>query len=250
MGQITALILAAGEGKRMKSDKAKVVHQVNGKAMIEWVYEAVRSAGIDKCVAIVGHKADQVKDCMGNKVEYVLQEQRLGTGHAVQQAHRFFDEDDGRILILYGDTPLISAQTIKNALQYYNEGNYKAVVISAEVGDPIGYGRIIRDAEGRLVKIVEQRDANDKEKAVREINSGMYVFSSKELAEALKLLKNDNEQGEYYLTDTLEIMLSKGYKVGVFKAADSDEILGANDLLQLEQITEIMKKKISHPDRH
>jgi bifunctional UDP-N-acetylglucosamine pyrophosphorylase/glucosamine-1-phosphate N-acetyltransferase len=187
---------------------------------------------------------------MGNKVEYVLQEQRLGTGHAVQQAHRFFDEEDGRILILYGDTPLISAHTIKNALQYYNEGNYKAVVISAEVDDPSGYGRIIRDSEGRLVKIVEQRDANDKEKAVIEINSGMYVFSSKELAEALKLLKNDNEQGEYYLTDTLEIMLSKGYKVGVFKAADSDEILGANDLQQLEQITEIMKKKISHPDRH
>ncbi len=249
MGQITALILAAGEGKRMKSDKAKVVHQVYGKAMIEWVYEAVRSAGIDKCVAIVGHKADQVKDCMGNKVEYVLQERRLGTGHAVQQAHRYFDEGEGQILVLYGDTPLISAKTIKSALQYYNEGNYRAVVISADVDDPSGYGRIIRDSEGRFLKIIEQRDANEAEKAIREINSGMYVFSSKELADTLKLLKNDNEQGEYYLTDTLEIMLSKGYKVGVFKAADSDEILGANDIQQLEQIAEIMEKK-KHSDKH
>ncbi len=250
MGQITALILAAGEGKRMKSDKAKVIHQVYGKAMIEWVYEAVRDSGVDKCVAIVGHKADQVKDYMGNKVEYVLQEQRLGTGHAVQQAHSYFDEGNGQILVLYGDTPLISAQTIQSALQYYNEGNYKAVVISAEVDDPSGYGRIIRDGEGRLVKIVEQRDANEAEKAVREINSGMYVFSSRELAEALKLLKNDNEQGEYYLTDTLEIMLSKGYKAGIYKVADSDEILGANDPQQLGQIAEIMKKKSLHADKH
>ncbi|HEX2945690.1 MAG TPA: sugar phosphate nucleotidyltransferase [Clostridia bacterium] len=249
MGQVTALILAAGEGKRMKADKAKVIHQVCGKAMIEWVYEAARGAGIAKCVAIVGHKADQVKDCMGDRVEYVLQEQRLGTGHAVQQAHRYFDNGEGLILVLCGDTPLISSQTIKSALQYYNEGNYKAVVISAEVGNPSGYGRIIRDGEGRLVKIVEQRDATDEEKAVREINSGMYIFSSKELAEALKLLKNDNEQGEYYLTDTLEIMLSRGYKFGIYKLVDSDEILGVNDQEQLKQIAEIMQKKSLHANK-
>lgn len=250
MGQITALILAAGEGKRMKSDKAKVLHQVCGKAMIEWVYEAARDAGIGRCVAIVGHKADQVMEYLGNKVEYVLQEQRLGTGHAVQQARRYIEEGEGHILVLYGDTPLVSAQTISNALQYYNEGNYKAVVISADVDDPSGYGRIIRDGEGRLVKIVEQRDANDAEKAVREINSGMYVFSSKELSEALKLLKNDNEQKEYYLTDTLEIMLSKGYKTGIYKVADSDEILGANDQTQLERLDEIMRKKLMHKDKN
>ena len=250
MGQVTALILAAGEGKRMKSDNAKVIHQVCGKAMIEWVYEAARGAGIEKCVAIVGHKADQVMNYMGNKVEYVLQEQRLGTGHAVQQARRYFDEGDGHILVLNGDAPLISAQTIKNALRYYKEGSYKAVVISAEVNDPAGYGRIIRDSEGRLMKIVEQRDTSEAEKAVKEINSGMYVFSSKELSEALKLLKNDNEQKEYYLTDTLEIMLSQGYKVGAYKAEDSDEILGVNDCAQLYQVAQIMERKLLHADRY
>lgn len=244
MGQMTALILAAGEGKRMKSDKAKVLHRVCGKAMIEWVYEAAQDAGIGRCIAVVGHKADQVMEYMGNKVEYVLQEQRLGTGHAVMQARRYIDEGEGTVLILYGDTPLVSAKTIRSALQYFNEGNYKAVVISAEVDDPSGYGRIIRDAGGRFVKIVEQRDANETEKVVREINSGMYVFSSKELGEALKLLKNDNEQKEYYLTDTLEIMLSKGLKTGIFKVADSDEILGANDQAQLERLEEIMTRKM------
>jgi bifunctional UDP-N-acetylglucosamine pyrophosphorylase/glucosamine-1-phosphate N-acetyltransferase len=250
MGEIVAVVLAAGEGKRMKSKNSKVVHKVCGKPLIKWVYEAVKKSGIDSSVFVVGHREDQVRACLGNEVSYAVQEKQLGTGHAVQQAHRYFDEGDGQILVLYGDTPLISAQTIKSAMQYYNEGNYIAVVISAVVDDPSGYGRIIRDAEGRLVKIVEQRDADDAEKAVREINSGMYIFSSKELTEALKLLKNDNDQGEYYLTDTLEIMLSKGYKTGIYKVADSDEILGANDPQQLGQIAEIMEKKSLHTDRH
>jgi bifunctional UDP-N-acetylglucosamine pyrophosphorylase / glucosamine-1-phosphate N-acetyltransferase len=244
MSQVTALILAAGEGKRMKSEKAKVIHRLCGRAMIEWVYEAARGAGIERCAAIVGHKADQIMECMGNKVEYVLQENQLGTGHALQQAHHFFNSGEGTILVLYGDTPLISSKTITNAIEYMKQGEYKAVVISADVQEPFGYGRIIRDAGGSFLKIVEQRDTNEDEKAVREINSGMYVFSAKELAEALKLLTNNNEQKEYYLTDTLEIMLSKGYKTGIYKAADSDEVLGVNDRVQLQQVSSILKKRI------
>ncbi len=243
MINVTALILAAGEGKRMKSDKAKVLHQVCGKAMIEWVYEAARNAGVGKCVAIVGHKAEQVMEYMGDKVDYVLQEQRLGTGHAVQQARRYIDEG-GYILILYGDTPLISTKTIKESIDYLIHEKLHAVVISADLEDPAGYGRIVRGGEGNFRKIVEHRDANEAERAIKEINSGMYVFSSAELAEALDLLKNDNDQGEYYLTDTLEIMLSKGYRVGVFKAADSDEVLGANDQEQLTQVAAILEKRI------
>jgi bifunctional UDP-N-acetylglucosamine pyrophosphorylase/glucosamine-1-phosphate N-acetyltransferase len=243
MINVTALILAAGEGKRMKSDKAKVLHQVCGKAMIEWVYEAARNAGVGKCVAIIGHKAEQVMEYMGDKVDYVLQEQRLGTGHAVQQARRYIDEG-GYILILYGDTPLISTKTIKESIDYLIHEKLHAVVISADLEDPAGYGRIVRGGEGNFRKIVEHRDANEAERAIKEINSGMYVFSSAELAEALDLLKNDNDQGEYYLTDTLEIMLSKGYRVGVFKAADSDEVLGANDQEQLTQVAAILEKRI------
>jgi bifunctional UDP-N-acetylglucosamine pyrophosphorylase/glucosamine-1-phosphate N-acetyltransferase len=242
MEKVTALILAAGEGKRMKSDKAKVLHQAFGKAMIEWVYEAAMNAGVEKCVAIVGHKAEQVMEYMGDRVEYVLQEQRLGTGHAVQQARRYI-ENGGYILILYGDTPLITTKTIKESIDYLACEKLHAVVISADVEDPTGYGRIVRDSEGNFRKIVEHRDASESERAIKEINSGMYIFSAAELAEALDLLKNDNDQGEYYLTDTLEIMLSKGYRVGVFKAADSDEVLGANDQEQLEQVAEILRRR-------
>lgn len=244
MGHITALILAAGEGKRMKSDKAKVIHEIYGKAMIEWVYEAARGAGIEKCVAIVGHKAEQVKEYMGNKVDYVLQEQQLGTGHAVQQAHGYISGSDGSVVVLCGDVPLISSNTIKKAIEYMDSRRFKAVVITGDVLDPHGYGRIVRDSDGNFERIVEQRDASEEEKAICEINSGMYVFSSKELEMALGLLSDDNAQKEYYLTDTLEILLTKGYSVGVYKAEDNNEVLGVNDRIQLEHISEIMEKKI------
>lgn len=243
MDQVTALILAAGEGKRMKSDKAKVVHSICGKAMIEWVYEAACAAGVEKCVAIVGHKAGQVMEYMGNKVDYVMQEQRLGTGHAVQQAHRYFSGRDGYILVLCGDTPLISSETIKNAIEYMKKGKYKAVVITADMSDPYGYGRIVRDGSGEFARIVEHRDASERERAIREINSGMYVFSAKELEQALKQLRNDNNQSEYYLTDTLEIMLSMGHSIGIYKVKDSNEVLGVNDTEQLKTISSILEKK-------
>ncbi len=243
MINITALILAAGEGKRMKSDKAKVLHKVCGKAMIEWVYEAARNAGVEKCVAIVGHKAEQVVEYMGDRVEFVLQEQRLGTGHAVMQARRYM-EGGGYILILYGDTPLISTTTIKNSIKHMINEKLHAVVISAEVENPEGYGRIVRDKEGCFKRIVEHRDTNDEERIITEINSGMYIFSAEELAQALELLGNDNDQAEYYLTDTLEIMLSKGYKVGIFKAQDSEDVLGVNDKTQLKQVASIIEKRL------
>ncbi len=244
MSEVIALILAAGEGKRMKSSKAKVIHEVCGKPMIEWVYEAAIGAGASKCVAIVGHGADQVMDSMGNKVDYVMQRQQLGTGHAVQQAYKYYTDSDGCILVLYGDTPLITSNTISNAIEFLHNGNYKAVVISADMSDPFGYGRIIRDENSSFLRIVEQRDTTEEQKAIKEINSGMYIFSAKELADALQLLTNNNDQKEYYLTDTLEIMLSKGSRVGVYKAEDSDEVLGVNDQEQLRNVSSIMEKRL------
>lgn len=243
MGNITAFILAAGEGKRMKSGKSKLVHELCGRPMIEWVHGAVEGAGIRKSVIVVGHLADQVMELMDGKAEFVMQKERLGTGHAVMQAEKYL-EGGGLALILYGDTPLVTSETITRALEYHKKGGYAATVITAEVEDPAGYGRIIRNAGGGLERIVEHRDASDAERAVREINSGMYLFSAAELQGALKELRNDNDQGEYYLTDTLGIMAGKGLKIGVCRIEDPDEVLGVNDRVQLHRLSSILRGRI------
>lgn len=177
MGQITALILAAGEGKRMKTGKAKVIHKLFGRAMIEYVCMAVEGAGIDKSALIVGHRAEDVMETMGGRVEYVRQENQLGTGHAVMQAERYFRDGDGLIFVLYGDTPLVTSGMLRDAVNFHRNGGFKATVITADIGDPIGYGRIIRDPEGNVVRIVEHRDATEAEREIREINSGC-IFSA------------------------------------------------------------------------
>ena len=244
METITALILAAGEGKRMKSKYSKLTHKVCGKAMIEWVCRSAEDAGVNESVAVVGHKAEQVKECLGDRVKYILQEKQLGTGHAVMQADKYIGNSSGYVLVLYGDTPLITSKTISETINFHKTSGSKATVITAELADPSGYGRVLRDSSGNVSRIVEHRDASEQERAVREINSGMYLFSAKELAEALKEIKNDNDQGEYYLTDTLEILIKKGFKVSAYKIADPDEVMGVNDRLQLHQASEVLRKRI------
>ncbi|MCX7711976.1 MAG: bifunctional UDP-N-acetylglucosamine diphosphorylase/glucosamine-1-phosphate N-acetyltransferase GlmU [Clostridia bacterium] len=244
MKHLTAVILAAGEGKRMKSKKSKVVHSICGKALIEWVYKAVDDAGVKDTVIVVGHRADQVKECMGERAEYVTQEKQLGTGHAVMQAEEHLKGKDGIVVVLCGDTPLITSDTISKAIKTHKDNKNAATVITAVLEDPSGYGRIIRDSVGNVLKIVEHRDATDKEKGVNEINSGMYCFTISDLLNALKELNNNNSQGEYYLTDTLEILIKKGLKVGAVIAEDSDEILGINDRIQLAKAGELLKKRV------
>ncbi len=244
MEYIIAVILAAGEGKRMKSKNSKVVHKVCGKPLIKWVYEAVKKSGIDDCVFVVGHRADQVRECLGNGVSYVVQEKQLGTGHAVMQAGEYLKGKDGTAVVLYGDTPLISEETIKYAVRYH-KGNENAVtVISAELEDPTGYGRIIRNKQGDFLGIVEDRDTDDLGKSIKEINSGVYCFNIRDLNEALKELSNDNIQAEYYLTDTVGILMNKGLKVGAVKIGDPNEILGINDRLQMAAASGIIRKRI------
>lgn len=239
-----AVILAAGEGKRMKSKKSKVVHKIFGKALIEWVCDAVKKAGIDESIVVVGHKSEQVIECMGDRVKYAEQKQQLGTGHAVMQAEEYFKDKDGYVLILYGDTPLITPKTLKDAIDFHKNNDCSATVITAEVDDPTGYGRIIRDKNGDVLRIVEQKDANPEEAAVKEINSGMYCFTIKHLVKALKLLNNENNQGEYYITDTIGILVEMGHKVGALKLSDPREILGINDRVQLFEASEIIKERI------
>ncbi|MCX7922233.1 MAG: bifunctional UDP-N-acetylglucosamine diphosphorylase/glucosamine-1-phosphate N-acetyltransferase GlmU [Clostridia bacterium] len=244
MNHLMAVILAAGEGKRMRSKNSKVVHKACGKTLIEWVCQAVESAGVDHSVLVVGHRADQVKECMGDKVKYAFQTEQLGTGHAVMQAEEYLKDKDGYVIVLCGDTPLITAETVSNTIEYHKSNNNSATVITADLDDPTGYGRIVRDVNGNVLKIVEHRDTNDQEKNIKEINSGMYCFNIRDLLEALKALNNNNSQGEYYLTDTLEILINKGLKVGAIKVKDSNEILGINNRAQLAEAADILKKRI------
>ena len=244
-GMFTSVILAAGMGTRMKSEMPKVIHKVCGKPLAKWVIDASKDAGADAVLTITGHKSDMVRETIGNACEYALQAEQKGTGHAVMQAADFIKAHKGNVVILNGDTPLITAETITKAIEYHtSEGNF-ATVITAVLDDATGYGRIVRGADGGVLKIVEHKDATDEERKINEINSGMYVFESDALSSALSRLTPNNAQGEYYLTDTLEILLSDGKKVGAYAISDNDEIRGINDRVQLSEAEAIMQKRIN-----
>lgn len=245
MDNILAIILSAGEGKRMKSDNSKVLHKVCGKSMIECVRDAIKIAGISNIVAVVGHKKEQVMEKLRDSVKYAVQEMQQGTGHAVKMAQEYITNEDGYVLVLCGDTPLITSETIKNTIQYHKDNNFAVTIISANEENPFGYGRIVRNSNNEVVKIVEQKDATSEEVKIKEVNSGMYCFKTSCLLSALKELNSNNSQGEYYLTDTIEILINKGEKAGAIVVSDNNEILGINNRVQLEKANQIMKKKIN-----
>ncbi|MCC5911229.1 MAG: bifunctional UDP-N-acetylglucosamine diphosphorylase/glucosamine-1-phosphate N-acetyltransferase GlmU [Clostridiaceae bacterium] len=239
-----AIILAAGAGTRMKSKLPKVLHRVCGTTMLQHVIDAATESEIKECIVIVGHGAEEVKATLGENVKTALQSERLGTGHAVQMA---YDDiaPEGTVLILNGDGPLVTEETLRELIAYHEEGNYSATVLTAELRDPHGYGRILRDDAMGLGKIVEEKDANTEEKTITEINSGLYCFDAKLLRKALPLLKNENAQGEYYLTDTLSIIKEMDKKVGVYKTSDYEDIMAVNSRVQLAEVEEIMRRRIA-----
>lgn len=241
----TSVILAAGMGTRMKSKMPKVLHKVCGKPLSKWVIDASKAAGADKVCAVVGHKAETVKEVLGDVCEFALQAEQKGTGHAVMQAIDVIKNSKGEVVILNGDTPLITAETINKAIEYYKNNGNQATVITAILDDATGYGRIVRDNDGSVLKIVEQKDASEEEKKINEVNSGMYVFDAQSLVYALDKITPNNAQGEYYLTDTLEILLSAGKKIGGYAISDNDEIRGINDRVQLNEAEKIMQKRIN-----
>ena len=199
------VVLAAGKGTRMKSKLYKVLHQVCGKAMVEHVVDAARAVKPSKIVTIVGHGAEDVEKVLAGKSEFVMQEEQLGTGHAVMQAEGQLAALEGATLVVTGDTPLFTSETFEKLFAYHEEEGNAATVLTAEAPDPFGYGRIIRDDQGNVLRIVEQKDGKPEELKVKEINTGVFCFDNQDLWAALKQVGNDNSQGEYYLTDVLEI---------------------------------------------
>lgn len=245
MEDIVAVVLAAGKGTRMKTNKAKVVHKIYGKEMIRRVVDIARRTGIEDIVAVVGHKRDEVQEVLGDSVAYVYQEELLGTGHTVMQAIPYLENKKGKVVILYGDVPIVRPETLKKLIANNIAEGEQATVLTAIVSNPTGYGRIIRDDTGHVKAIVEEKDANDLEKKITEINSGIYCFDIQELILALTKITPNNAQGEYYLTDVIKIMNDKGLKVGAMIVEDKTEILGVNDRMQLEMLTRLLRIRIN-----
>lgn len=243
MNNVTAVILAAGIGTRMKSKTPKVLHKICTQEIVKYVISAAKDGGCDKIVTVIGHCADKVRDALGESTLFVNQIEQKGTGHACMQA---VHEMDGEYTVVFnGDTPLLKSETVKSVLEFHISSGNCATVITAVVDDATGYGRIIRDGEGSVTGIVEHKDANSEQLLINEINSGIYVFNTSELKDALQKLTSDNAQGEYYLTDTLSIILGSGKKIGGFVVSDTDEIRGINNRVQLCLAEKIMQKRIN-----
>jgi bifunctional UDP-N-acetylglucosamine pyrophosphorylase/glucosamine-1-phosphate N-acetyltransferase len=241
MSERKAVILAAGKGTRMKSDLPKVVHRIEGKCLVDYVIEAARGAGVSDVCLVVGYKHEVVEQEIANRnVSFALQPEQLGTGHAVKCARDFLG-NSGETLILFGDTPLITKETLQQLCDYHEKHGNTVTVLSATVDDPTGYGRIIRDGEGRFAKSVEHKDATEEERQSKEINSGMYLFDTAELKLALDLIQPNNAQGEYYLPDTLTIIKEKGLRVDAYALTDATDIAGVNDQIQLAEAAEIIR---------
>lgn len=240
-----AIILAAGEGKRMKSNTPKVLHKVCGKEMINHVIDNIRSAGIEEVDVVIGKGAEKVRKGTADRdICYSVQSEQLGTGHAVMCAKEFLEGKKGTVSIFVGDGPLITAETVTSLTTYHESEGCSATILTSVMEDPLKYGRIIRDSSGEVEKIVEFKDCNEEEVKVNEINSGMYCFDIEALLSTLGKLNNNNNQGEYYLTDVIEILKNEGKKVGAI-AVDVKEITAVNSKEELSVANEIMRARIN-----
>lgn len=239
-----ALILAAGEGKRMKSDTSKVLHKVCGKEMVNHVIDIMRKSGFPDVNVIVGKGKEQVMDRTRSRgVSYSVQEEQLGTGHAVLCAKDFLQGKEGTVAIFTGDAPLIRQETVLSMLKDHEEGARSATLLTSVIEDPSGYGRVKRDGD-EVEKIIEHKDCSPEELLLKEVNAGMYMFDVKELLSALDALKNDNAQGEYYLTDVIGIMRDRNKMIGA-SITQFDETRGVNSRVQLAEAEEILRKRIN-----
>ncbi len=239
---LVTVILAAGKGTRMKSDLPKVLHKVCGKPMLEHVISAAKGVGSTRELVVIGSGAELVQQSIAD-VEFVMQEEQLGTGHAVLCTRDALKNADGSVLILCGDTPLLTSDLLSRFVDEHNKAEVKATVLTAMMPNADGYGRIIRADDGTVEKIVEHKDADDEQKKIREVNTGIYCFDVKILFDALEKVTNDNAQGEYYLTDVLEIIKNGGGKINAVIADDFTETLGINSRQQLAVAEKILRRR-------
>ncbi len=244
-GNCKAIVLAAGKGVRMQSEMPKVLHRLGGKPLVLHVIDNLKKAGLreEDIIVVVGYKGDDVMDAIGNQVQYVWQKEQLGTGHAVMQAESLLYSYDGIVIVACGDVPLIKPVTFTSLYINANEPRTGAVVLTMELDNPFGYGRIIRDEQGNLLKIVEEKDAVNAQKSIHEVNTGTYAFKSPLLFQGLKTVTTENAQCEYYLPDALTYIRSTGNDVKIIKLADPIEGSGINSKEELLKLEDILSKK-------
>ena len=246
MSERVAIILAAGQSTRMNTKTAKVLHEVCGRAMLEWVLEACRNAGVQKHIVVVGYGKDQIieryKDAVD--VEFVEQAEQKGTGHAVMCCRSLLEDFNGETLILCGDAPLIRTETLKVLLEKHEQEKSAVTLATAVMSDPTGYGRIIRDGYGNIQGILEHNDCNDRQRAITEVNPGYFCFQTPLLLKAMDKIEPNNVKKEYYLTDALHILLHDGYKATAVTAVAAEDAMGVNNRQQLSLVGKIMQERI------
>lgn len=240
-----AIVLAAGKGTRMKSDLPKVLFPACGRPIVEYVLDALDQAGVDRIVVVVGYRADAVREALAHRpnLEYVVQEEQLGTGHAVMICRDQLVGHDGPVLVLAGDSPMIQTSSLAKLLAYYDEHRPASILGTLEKENPTGLGRIVRDANGNFAKIVEEKDATDAERAIREVNMSTYVFDGPKLLSALDRLTNDNRQREYYITDCPGILRADGENVQALAVLQPCEALSVNDRDELAIVERELKNR-------
>ena len=245
MEQAVAIVMAAGKGTRMKSKKSKLVHKIYGKEIIRRAVENVKRAGIEEVITVVGYQKEQIEDVLKDTVKYAVQEEQLGTGHAVIQAAKLLEGRKGKVLVLNGDHPIMRPETLKKLVEVSNERGESATILTMVHDNILPYGKIIHDEKGNIKQIIEHKDCTLEQQQIREVNLGMYCFDIEELQSALKELNNDNVQKEYYLTDVIKIMYDKGLKTGSIVVSDNAEVLGINDRMDLQILTKALQLRIN-----
>ena len=242
---IIAIVMAAGKGTRMKSKNSKLVQKIYGKEIVKRAVENAQKAGVRDIVAVVGYKKEEVMKVLGDNIKYAYQDEMLGTGHAVMQAKEYLKGKKGKVLVLNGDVPLIRPETLNKLIEKSIENKEYATLLTAIYDDPTGYGRIVRDEGGNIEGIVEEKDTTEDQKKITEINAGIYCFDIEALLDALEKITPNNKQGEYYITDVIQIMNDSGLKTGAVLVEDNTEILGINDRVQLGILTKVLQMRIN-----